>query len=94
MLAEVTFAQVYPLACKITAVRSASFVVAAGLSSYYRIDIQQEMLLDLWRTLPRFDPGRASWQTFAERVAANRLASLRRSLYSGRYGYRKEEPLA
>jgi len=39
-------------------------------------DIAQELALDLWRRRGAFDPGRASFRTFADRVIARRIASL------------------
>lgn len=39
-------------------------------------DIEQELMLDMHRRLTRFDPSRASLDTFMARVAMNRVASL------------------
>ena len=39
-------------------------------------DIAQDLFLDLWRRCPAFDPSRASFATFADRVIAHRAASL------------------
>jgi DNA-directed RNA polymerase specialized sigma24 family protein len=39
-------------------------------------DIAQDLFLDLWRRCPAFDPSRASFPTFADRVIAHRAASL------------------
>ncbi|MCW5713449.1 MAG: sigma-70 family RNA polymerase sigma factor [Bauldia sp.] len=41
-------------------------------------DIRQELLLDLIRRAPSFDPSKASFPTFADRVVANRIADLAR----------------
>jgi DNA-directed RNA polymerase specialized sigma24 family protein len=39
-------------------------------------DIAQDLRLDLIERGPRYDPARASFETFADRVAANRIATL------------------
>jgi DNA-directed RNA polymerase specialized sigma24 family protein len=39
-------------------------------------DIAQDLFLDLWRRCPAFDPTRASFPTFADRIIAHRAASL------------------
>jgi RNA polymerase sigma factor (sigma-70 family) len=39
-------------------------------------DIAQDLFLDLWRRRAAFDPSRASFVTFADRVIAHRVASL------------------
>jgi len=39
-------------------------------------DIAQELALDLWRRRGAFDPSRASFRTFADRVIAHRIATL------------------
>lgn len=39
-------------------------------------DIAQELFLDLWRRCPAFDPARASFPTFADRIIAHRVASM------------------
>jgi RNA polymerase sigma factor (sigma-70 family) len=39
-------------------------------------DIAQDLRLDLFRRAEQFDPGRASFATFADRVTAHRIATL------------------
>ena len=39
-------------------------------------DIAQDLRLDLIERAPRYDPARASFETFADRVTANRIATL------------------
>jgi RNA polymerase sigma-70 factor (ECF subfamily) len=41
-----------------------------------RDDIAQDLLLDILRRLPRFDPGRSSRSAFIRRVIANRIATI------------------
>jgi RNA polymerase sigma factor (sigma-70 family) len=62
-------------------VRANSLRVAVTSSSCpeHPEDLEQEIWLELWRKRSRFDARRASWRTFAERVAANRVKSLMRA---------------
>lgn len=53
-------------------------------------DLQQEVLLELWRKSSAFDARRASWRTFAERLTANRLISILRQGHASRAGHGKE----
>ena len=39
-------------------------------------DIEQDLVLDLWRRRAAFDPSRATFRTFADRVVAHRVATL------------------
>jgi RNA polymerase sigma-70 factor (ECF subfamily) len=39
-------------------------------------DIEQDLLLDLWQRRTAYDPARASFPTFADRVVAHRVATL------------------
>lgn len=39
-------------------------------------DIEQDLFLDLWRRRGSFDPERASFATFADRIIAHRVATL------------------
>lgn len=39
-------------------------------------DLEQDLVLDLWRRQDAFNPERASFRTFAARVVANRVANL------------------
>jgi DNA-directed RNA polymerase specialized sigma24 family protein len=39
-------------------------------------DIEQDLILDLWRRRRGFDPSRASFRTFADRIVAHRVATL------------------
>src|SRR5690242_6348783 len=39
-------------------------------------DIQQDLILDLWYRRRAFDPSRASFRTFADRIVAHRVAAL------------------
>ena len=76
---EVVFHQAYPMARRAARVRAANALEAKSLTYEDRRDLEQEALLALWRSLPKFDPTRASIRTFAERVIANKIASVVRA---------------
>src|SRR5688572_21993487 len=39
-------------------------------------DLEQELVLRLWRRLPRFDPGRATWNAFVVTVVDRQVATI------------------
>lgn len=53
--------------------------------------MRQEALTEVWRKRHAYDPLRGSWWTFSERVVANKLASLMRSMHAARCGHFTEE---
>jgi DNA-directed RNA polymerase specialized sigma24 family protein len=87
------FEQSLSAASRLAAVRAASIVKIYGLPTEFRCDLEQEALLELWRKRTAHDLRRAGWRTFSERVVANRLLSLLRSMHSQRSGQFREEPL-
>ena len=92
-MVESAFEQSLPAAIRIAAVRAATVATLYGLPAESRRDLEQEALLELWRKCPVYDPRRGSWRTFSERVVANRMTSVVRSMYSERSGHFREEPL-
>jgi RNA polymerase sigma-70 factor (ECF subfamily) len=90
---ETIFEQSYQAASRLAAVRSAAMVRLYGLPQDSRPDLEQEALLELWRKRTAYDPARGSWRTFAERVVANRMVSLMRSIHSDKAGTSRETPL-
>jgi RNA polymerase sigma-70 factor (ECF subfamily) len=90
---EIVFEQSYPAAKHVAAVRAATTVALYGLPKDARHDLEQEALLELWRKRPAYDARRGSWRTFSERVVANRLRSLVRSMHTEPSGHFREEPL-
>ena len=58
---------------RIRAARLARSGAVPGLDAE---DIEQELRLDLIRRAPNFDPAKSSFDTFADRVVANRVATL------------------
>jgi RNA polymerase sigma-70 factor (ECF subfamily) len=50
-------------------------------------DIKQELMFDLVRRLPSFNPARAGKNTFISRVVENHAASMIESAMAGKRGY-------
>lgn len=92
-MADGFFEQFYPVSHRLASARAAAMVRHYGLPSDTRNDLAQEVLLTLWQKRSAFDPGRGSWRTFAEKVAANKLASLARNMRSQRSGCFRTHPL-
>ena len=92
-MVEAVFEQSYQAASRLAAVRSAMMVTLYGLPQDSRPDLEQEALLELWRKRTAYDPARGSWRTFAERVVANRMVSLMRSMHSDKAGNSRETPI-
>lgn len=57
-------------------VRSRCLVRRLGCPHLSREDVEQEILIDLWRRWTRFDSARAQEQTFVERVVRNKVVEL------------------
>jgi RNA polymerase sigma-70 factor (ECF subfamily) len=55
-------------------------------------DIEQDLFLDLWRRRGAFDPAKASFATYADRIIAHRVATLT-SVSSRRTAERRQVPL-
>jgi RNA polymerase sigma-70 factor, ECF subfamily len=91
-MVEAVFEQSYQAASRLAAVRSAAMVALYGLPQDSRPDLEQEALLEIWRKRTAYDPARGSWRTFAERVVANRMVSLMRSMHSDKAGKSREAP--
>jgi RNA polymerase sigma-70 factor (ECF subfamily) len=79
---EGIFERSYGACSRLARARAASIVARYRLPSESRRDLEQEALVELWRKAPAYDSCRGSWRTFAERVVANRLASLVRHMGS------------
>ena len=61
--------------------QAAKLARSGSLPGMDKEDIEQELMLDLLRRRDRFDPDRASFDTFADRVITNRVASLTASTH-------------
>jgi len=87
---ESAFEQSFPATIRLAAVRAATVATLYGLPAESRRDLEQEALLELWRKRTAYAPARGSWRTFAERVVANRMVSLMRSMHSDKSGSSKQ----
>ena len=72
------FLEAYPLAQRAAEVRSAATVRLLRAIGIDREDLEQEVIIAVWRALRTFDPVRASLRTFIERVVATRVSSVTR----------------
>lgn len=61
--------------------QAAKLARSGSLPGMDKEDIEQELMLDLLRRRDRFDPDRASFDTFADRIVTNRVASLTASTH-------------
>lgn len=93
VVTEAIFEQFLPQARRIAGVRAARAAYRHRLPTETRQDLEQEALLELWCKRGAYDQGRGSWCTFAERLVANRLASLVRAMRAQRSGTFRERPL-
>jgi RNA polymerase sigma-70 factor (ECF subfamily) len=59
-----------------TSCRASQLVSAAGFSRNDWEDLKQDMILDLLRRSPKFDPARGDWQGFVRGVTRNHAAVL------------------
>jgi len=69
--------------------RARNLAGTSGFSESDVEDIQQELVLDLQRRLPKFDAGRASRRTFITRVLDNRIRTLAKDQEAQKRDYRK-----
>jgi RNA polymerase sigma factor (sigma-70 family) len=76
---QASFPQAYASALRTARIRARQAVIAGQVPWFERDDLEQEGLIACWRALPKFDPKRASLQTFIELVIASRLASVHRA---------------
>ena len=92
-MVDATFEQFYTVASRVAAVRAATTTTLYGLPTDARGDLEQEVLLELWRKRAAFDPRRGCWRTFSEAVAVNKMTSLLRRMYSQRSACFKEQSI-
>src|SRR5437868_4787203 len=85
--------QWYSVANRIAGVLAARALAIYGCQAGELEDLRQEILLELWRKSPWFKAALASWPTFAEKIAANRLASLMRRIRASRAGFGRVDPI-
>ena len=78
-----------PYAAGLIRFKARQLVGKAGFSAWDREDIEQELILDLLRRLPKYNPKRAQLNTFIARVVEHRLASLIEAQKAGIRDYRR-----
>ena len=76
MAAKNGYAGIDDYAAKTVRLTAHALVRRGALPEQDRSDIEQELMLDLLRRLPQFDPSRATYRTFVARVVAHRAAGL------------------
>lgn len=76
-------------ALKMVRTKARQLVGSAGFFEADLHDIEQELMIDLWRRLPRFDAARASLHTFIARVVEHHVATLVEAQKAGVRDYRK-----
>jgi len=80
----------HPYAEKLIRIKARQLVGKAGITRTDCEDLAQEMRLDLWRRLPKFDPKRAKFSTFADRVVKHKVASIIEARKAGLRDYRRQ----
>ena len=78
-----------PYAAGLIRFKARRLVGQAGFTASDREDIEQELMLDLLRRLPKYNPKRAQLNTFIARVVEHRVASLIEAQKAGIRDYRR-----
>ena len=68
--------------------KAIKLVGSFGFTDSDRRDLQQEMILDLLRRLPKYNPERAQFTTFIARVVNNKVATIIEAQKAGMRDYR------
>ena len=68
--------------------KARQLVGRVGFTESEREDLQQEMVLDLLRRLPKFDPKRAGRNTFIARIVEHKVATIIEAQKAGMRDYR------
>ena len=69
--------------------KSGQLAGKAGFRVSDRDDLEQELVFDLWRRMPRYDPARARRNTFIARVVDHKIASLIEAQKAAMRDYRR-----
>ncbi|HRU20183.1 MAG TPA: sigma-70 family RNA polymerase sigma factor [Kiritimatiellia bacterium] len=88
-----THRQNEPLTPYLTALiecKARQLVGKAGYTSDDLKDIEQDLIQDLLERLPKFDPAKASLNTFADRVVGRRICNLLRDRRAGMRDWRRD----
>ena len=78
-----------PYAVRLIKYKARRLIGQAGFSVSDRDDLEQEMILDLLRRLPKYNPKRAQLNTFIARVVEHRIATLIEARKAGIRDYRR-----
>ena len=78
-----------PYAAGLIRFKTRQLVGQAGFTASDREDIEQELILDLLRRLPKYNPKRAQLNTFIARVVEHRVATLIEAQKAGIRDYRR-----
>lgn len=74
-MSAVLFTKAYPFAKRAVAVHCAAFAGSLRAAGFEPQDMEQEILVGLYRALGQFDPHRAALRTFVDRVIASKAIS-------------------
>ena len=78
-----------PYAAGLIRFKARQLVGQAGFTASDREDLEQELIFDLLRRLPKYDPKRAQRNTFIARVVEHRVATLIEAQKAGIRDYRR-----
>ncbi len=78
-----------PYAVEIIRFKARQLVGQAGFTASDRDDLEQELILDLLRRLPKYDPSRAKRNTFIARLVDHKIATLIEAQKAVRRDYRR-----
>ena len=78
-----------PYAAGLIRFKARQLVGQAGFTASDRDDLEQELILDLLRRLPKYDPKRAQRNTFIARVVEHKVATLIEAQRAGIRDYRR-----
>ncbi len=78
-----------PYAVEIIRFKARQLVGQAGFTVVDRDDLEQELILDLLRRLPNYDPKRAKRNTFIARVVEHKIATLIEKQTAHKRDYRR-----
>ena len=88
-----TYAGIDPYAVRVVRLTTHALVKRGGIPAADRQDVEQELMLDLLRRLPRFDASRASLRTFTARVVAHCATRIVAAAWEARRMARRTESL-
>ena len=78
-----------PYAARLIRYKARRLIGQAGFTASDREDIEQELILDLLRRLPKYNPKRAQRNTFIARVVEHKIATLIEAQKAGIRDYRR-----